>query len=184
MNNSNRILVTGAKGFVGSYLLKTWLDKEMNVIGTSREDTDLSKDMLTCRAVDTIVHTAALCPNKRHKVEQYVDNNVTATRNLCEYAQDFGIDKFIYLSTMSVYDSEPYGVTKLMGELILGDYDFESVIVRLPRVYADGTVTLRSPLTFSPLVLSQRVYEPTRNEGIGFGYMYLREVEQFLWSLL
>ena len=113
---------------------------------------DLSGDLPDLPPVDLIIHAAAhthLIPNSR--ASDYIQSNVIGMQNLADYARRVKPQLFINFSTLSVYGAvavdelnedtplnKPgmYGLSKYMGEMILGEYAeyFPSICIRLPGV--------------------------------------------------
>lgn len=116
-----KILLTGATGFVGSYLAHKFVQKEHHVVGITRRNlnsniqsilmcdnfhlaqADLSEGFSFPKEVDAIVHTAAQSPAPGVSVDDYIKNNVVAFQNLIKYACKIGVSKFIQLSSISLY---------------------------------------------------------------------------------
>ncbi|MBE5108559.1 NAD-dependent epimerase/dehydratase family protein [Bacillus thuringiensis] len=121
-----------------------------------REDiltTDLSKLL---KDVDVVYHLAAI-PGVRTSwgkdFQPYVTNNILATQQLLEACKHIKLNKFIHISTSSVYGEKsgavsedllptplsPYGVTKLSGEHLCHIYHknfhIPIVILRYFTVY-------------------------------------------------
>lgn len=169
-----KILLTGVTGFIGNYFATKWEEKPHQVIGIARRrmqsdlDTsiicaDLAEDVPLNEPVDVIVHTAAQSPAPNITTDAFVRNNVDAVRNLIRYAHSFDVQRFIYLSSISIYgevstnlldentpivNPDPYGLTKYMGELLLLDESrwLPSVSLRLPGVLGKGAITHSCPL--------------------------------------
>lgn len=162
-----KVLLTGAGGFIGSYLAKCWeANESISVTGTSRAKPlnnlnvtlcDLAKELPFRDNYDIVVHTAARSPSSSTKVTDFIASNIEATRNLVEFALQAGVKKFIYLSSISIYgdvrvplvDEETevinpgiYGMTKFIGEMLIKDAGFKSSIaLRLPGVLGPGAKT-------------------------------------------
>lgn len=100
---------------------------------------DLRKDRIPKKLenVTHIIHLAAMpgLVKSWSDTELYIDSNIGVTSKLLEFAVKNSIQKFIYISTSSVYgknavgneESElipfsPYGVTKLAGENLVKAY--------------------------------------------------------------
>jgi dTDP-4-dehydrorhamnose reductase len=120
------VLLTGANGFVGSYLVKQLLDKNYKVIATGKGNCRLNinhqnffwdtldftskSDVATCfekHKPHVVVHTGALSKPDECEVnrEEAYFVNVIGTKNLLETAQD--IDSFfIFLSTDFIFSGE------------------------------------------------------------------------------
>ena len=139
------ILITGNKGFIGSYIEKTVLES-YNTIGISRTDgydiTDLNSLNKIEQKADTIIHTAAIASDD---YEASFQNNVVGTLNLCKYAKENGVKRFILLSSIFALDEKDngyfnsYGQTKKTSEEVATAYckenDIDLTILRLAQVY-------------------------------------------------
>lgn len=140
-----KILVTGAAGQLGSYLVEH-LSKEHEVTGLDIHDSkfeirnfvkgdikDYRLAMDTCRGKDAIIHTAAQVSVDRAISDPVLDarENILGTINMLEAATKTMTPQFIYISSAAIFgnpvkvplDEEhttkplsPYGVSKLAGE--------------------------------------------------------------------
>jgi UDP-glucose 4-epimerase len=147
-----RILVTGASGFLGKYLVRM-LAKRHEVIATSPRP--LPSEMAEIRhiqidfsaawnrealpaMVDCIVHLAQ-SPHYRNfpaAAQHIAATNLTSTAELLAYAQAVGAQHFVLASTGGVYPMPTtamdeklpirpcgyYAVTKYASELLAGEY--------------------------------------------------------------
>ena len=123
----NKILITGAKGYIGSFLVKYLTGKGYKTIGFTCNLNDI-KELPDC---NLIIHCAGRRLAKGVTISDFVRDNVTATINLTKLANGKPI---IYLSTKAVYVFKPYGITKLLGEFVLNQEYNNSVILRLPKI--------------------------------------------------
>lgn len=131
LNPRNKILVTGADGFIGSHLVESlvraghqvrafvlynsfnswgWLDQAPKEIrdnldvfaGDIRDPHGVKEAMKGC---DAVLHLAALIaiPYSYHSPDTYVDTNVKGTLNVLQAARELELGRVIHTSTSEVY---------------------------------------------------------------------------------
>ena len=163
-----RILVTGGAGFIGSHLVEKLLAdghrvailddfndfydpqiKRANISAVAKEiavhdvdlrDGDKVAKMFRNEKFDAIFHLAARA-GVRPSIQQpqlYYDTNVAGTLHLLESARTSGVERFIFVSSSSVYGAakkvsfseeehltqtlSPYAATKIAGEFLCSTY--------------------------------------------------------------
>lgn len=160
-NGQKTILVTGATGRVGRYLVDALVErgehvrallmtydaapKNVEIVRGSILDKEAVANAL--KDVDVVYHLAAVLDYTAPKDHMF-DVNVTGTKNLIEASR---ASKFIYLSSTSVYGhhtnphiteatpSAPsgfYGKTKLLAEQLV--LDKQGIVVRSPDIFGRG----------------------------------------------
>jgi len=133
---ANKILVTGADGFIGSHLVEAlaaagkdvrafvyynsfghrgWLDQSSKAVldaievfpGDVRDPNGVREAMKGCGCV---LHLAALIgiPFSYHSPDSYVDTNIRGTLNLLQAARDENVNRFVQVSTSEVYGTAQF----------------------------------------------------------------------------
>ncbi len=111
------VLITGIAGNLGKILAKN-LHRKCNVIGLDRRNISvLPKDIIHYKLdirrnrveeifkkhkIDTIFHLGVM-HNLRENDREHHDFNIIGTTKLIEYAQNYGVSQFIFLSSGNVY---------------------------------------------------------------------------------
>ena len=173
------VLVTGGAGFIGSHVVEALLArdhkvvvlddfndfydpalKRRNLAGVNAKiiEADI-RAKLPAQKFDAIIHLAARAGVRPSLAQPrlYSDVNIAGTQNLLEFAREFGVKKFVFASSSSVYGvnqkvpfSEddpifkpisPYAATKLAGEALCHVYH---------HLYGIDTVCLRFFTVYGP----------------------------------
>lgn len=152
-----KILITGASGFIGGSIKKHLTTQaDFDVISVSlRTKEDISR--LDLNDVDIVIHCGALV-HQMHGADdsEYMLYNYQLTCLLADKAKQCGASKFIFISTIKVYDdnlynvlslstpagtNDPYGKSKYLAEqflLNIATANFHPICLRLPLVYGFG----------------------------------------------
>ncbi len=171
---SRNILITGKTGYIGNALEKFFIAQGDRVERLSvRRQTWQEKDF---SKFDVVIHLAALVHNNtpHARLTDYFKVNYELTKKLANLVKKAGVNKFIFLSTMSVYGEEGsltstvkinrytkcnpttyYGLTKYKAETMLEDLannQFQVNIIRPPMVYGKN-----SPGNFSRLLKMSKI---------------------------
>jgi len=158
----NRVLITGASGFVGCHLITALETMECPTVTIGRNETgerfwDMSAppDPAALTGVDTIFHLAGRAhalSDARQDEGEYFRINTEGTRQLLEAAKNSGVQRFVLFSsvkaageggfecldeTVPCHPKTPYGASKLAAEQLVleGGYIPEPVVLRLSMVY-------------------------------------------------
>ena len=154
-----KILITGAKGQLGSELINYAKANDINAYGIDIDDCDITnldavKSVLGDISPDCVIHCAAY--TAVDKAESNRDLclaiNKTGTENIAKVCRDIGA-KLVYISTDYVFpgdgiaqykpddETNPinfYGESKLLGELALKEHLTDYFIVRISWVFGLG----------------------------------------------
>ena len=114
---SNKILITGAGGFLGSYIARDLVKKGHEVFSFSRTKHDLLTTLgvtqilgdlknydqvkIALSGMDIVMHTAGMV-GMWGRYEHFYETNVTGTENILKAMKVLGINKLVYTSTPSV----------------------------------------------------------------------------------
>ena len=149
---TSTLLVTGASCEMGSSLILKLLRPSLkvramvnhslvNIPGCEIRPGNLKNPRLLARAVsgvDTVVHVAALTKSSRES--DYFETNVTGTKNLINACLEQGIQKIIYVSSLSAsLDGGGYASSKLEAEECIKKSGLKWVILRPSEVYGQRT---------------------------------------------
>ncbi|MEW4411235.1 dTDP-4-dehydrorhamnose reductase [Clostridium sp. AN503] len=151
-----RVLVTGAKGQLGTDLMNELKKRGLEGIGVDVEEMDIT-DAAICKSVisqskaDAVIHCAAYTAvdAAEDDVERCRRINGEGTRNVAAACRDAGV-KMMYISTDYVFDGEGtrpwepddernplnvYGLTKCEGELAVEELLDQYFTVRIAWVF-------------------------------------------------
>lgn len=134
-----KILVTGHKGFIGSYLHEALAKEGHEVFGIDKKE---GKDILVCDLpdVDLVYHLAAQTQVTKSVEDPVSDatDNILGTIKIAERYKD---TKVIYASSAGAIQEiigSPYGISKKTGEDYLNLLNEKTVICRFPNVVGKG----------------------------------------------
>ncbi len=170
-----RILVTGGAGYIGSHTVLELLDAGYDVLIADNfvnskpaaltrlralasrpfdfeevdlTDADATNALFARGSIDAVIHFAGLkaVGESVQKPLEYYRNNLTSTFNLLLAMQKYGVERFVFSSSATVYGdpvsvpiredfalsvTNPYGRTKLMIEDMLRDVSFSQPGLRV-----------------------------------------------------
>ena len=132
--SSEKVLLTGADGFIGSHLAEClvesgfevkalvqynsfnswgWLDEtnlqdKIEIVEGDIRDPEFCNKI--CRNAENLIHLAALIsiPYSYSSVQSYIDTNVTGTNNICNAALKNNLSRVLVTSTSEVYGTAKY----------------------------------------------------------------------------
>ena len=136
--NKQRILVTGANGFIGKNLLiRLGENPDIEILSFVRGDSVEFLRTLVAMA-DVVIHLAG--ENRPKDVADFISNNIDLTSTLCEAIQSTGRNiPLIFTSSAQAQLESPYGQSKLAAEKLIEAFvektDNSAVVYRLVGVF-------------------------------------------------
>lgn len=172
-----KILLTGATGFIGRYVLKFLIEGKQKVNVLVREPSkllykedehinvykgdinnfdDVNNSMQSC---DTVIHLAAFVSSSTDNADEFYKSNLQGTENLLKAALQNKVKKFVFTSSLSAHSSSNNDVLN-EDSLINPDKYFSSYAETKGR--AEDLIE-----RYSKQGLSYIIIYPTRVFGIG-----------------
>lgn len=133
-----KILVTGAKGFVGKNLIAELKNRKYNEIFEFDIDTDKSLLKTYTKECDFVFHLAGV--NRPKNSDEFYKGNFGFTSEMLDLLKDFG-NKAPVLITSSIQAEldNDYGKSKKKGEEVIqkhaDEMNSKAIIYRLPNVF-------------------------------------------------
>lgn len=162
-----KILVTGASGFVGRYLVND-LSKTDEVIACVRKKSSLLPssvqqivsnnffDIALPKDTDVIVHLAGIAHNKNNSVDEFKKINVDGTLELARKALEANIKRFIFISSIGVNGNSTHGkafteqdTPNPTNDYTKSKYEAEKALAKLFENTHIDLVIIRPPLIYA-----------------------------------
>lgn len=181
-----KVLITGASGFIGKALCKKMLKRSWRVRGTIRSTkiinnlpsgvnpvfigsigpkTDWGKATAN---IEVVVHLAAHSDDKRNDFKNslaaYRYINVDGTKCLARAAAANGIKRFVHLSTVKVHGegrATPYNEVDIhqpQDAYSISKWEAEKILGKIAEETGIEIVIIRSPLVYGPDVKANFLY--------------------------
>lgn len=133
-----KILVTGAKGFIGKNLIAELRNRKYDDIFVYDRDTDYSQLDEYCREADFVFHLAGV--NRPKEQSEFMEGNFGFTLDLLNSLKKHKNTCPVMISSSIQAELEnPYGESKKAGEDLLFSYGVETgarvLVYRLPNVF-------------------------------------------------
>ena len=163
LESSEKILVTGHKGFVGKSLCEALLACGHSVYGYDIEDGDDIRDefklnsVISRLGVTTVIHLAARAGVGNGMIfpQEYFSTNIIGTHNVVESCKRNKVRRLVFFSSSSVLggnkdvevglaEDSPlkpisiYGITKMTGEALVKNSGIQYSIVRPFSIYGES----------------------------------------------
>jgi len=180
INKLNKVLLTGATGFVGRELTTELLHRKFNVVAAVRKIStelpsevrqemvgDLLPDLnwaIALQNIEVVIHAAArvhvMNETDLDPLSEFRRVNVEGTLNLASQAIEAGVKRFIFISSIKVngemtaegYPFTPDDIIDVIDPYGLSKYEAEEGLLELAKDTAMEVVIIRPPLIYGPNV--------------------------------
>jgi len=210
--SGNRVLVTGAAGFIGSHVAQSLLEAGHSVRTIDNFSTGNRRNLASIRGevelvegdirsyerthtatqgIDIVIHLAAL-PSVPRSVQDPLttnDVNVTGTLNVVLAARDAGVRRVVFASSSSVYGrNEALPKRETLVPMPISPYGVsklaaEQYCMGFSAVYGIEAVISEETLTLAPAPGSGGI-PPRRPSSVSARRTHLRSVSAVIPSLL
>ncbi len=136
------ILITGAKGFIGSRLLSFLSENGYDVKGVNEEITDIEKLRPHFKNAEFVVHLAAKLHEDQteKRPHDFFQVNVVGTMNVVKLCLEYGCK---LINTSSITTQTTYGISKVLSEEMVRSYakyqGLLAVTIRPCIIYDEST---------------------------------------------
>lgn len=133
-----KILITGAKGFIGKNLIAELKNRKYSVIYEYDMDIDLSSLDEYCKDTNFVFHLAGV--NRPQEQSEFMEGNFGFTSTLLDTLKKHGNACPVMISSSIQAElNNPYGKSKKAGEDLMFDYSKETgakvLVYRFPNVF-------------------------------------------------
>lgn len=200
-----KVLITGAKGFVGKSLTKRFVSSDLKCIvksinsdTTQKNEIELTYSSNTdwsgiLNGVTTVVHLGAIAHVKGYDYKKVHDVNVGASIQLAKKSILKGVKRFIFLSSLSVNDIDNDSLVNRKS-LTFMKFETENLLKKLFLGSQTELVIIRSPLCYGPGVkanflsliklVSLRFPLPFSNATKRGSYVYVENLSSFIYACI
>lgn len=170
-----KVLVTGSNGLIGNAIVKRISKTNLDLITHTRRkesaiqntngiffDSSIIDQIVLPRDIDCIIHTATPNENKIKDVNLTLSSTILGTLNLVQKAIEFGVKRFIYISTTQVYETAPEideaSIVNAKSNYALQHLVTEKALKLCVPYFSGGVTILRVSNVFShsEIALTQR----------------------------
>lgn len=137
MLKDKKILITGAKGFIGSNLLDYFKQFKGYKVYQFNRSNNIDELEYMIKEVDFILHLAGV--NRPRNIEEFKSINIDLTNKICCILENYQHKRLIFFSSTQALENNNYGISKKEAEEICLKLDRETEnkvnILRLPGVF-------------------------------------------------